>query len=536
MRDVVVVGSGPSGVHFALTLLEKGYRVHMLDVGRSGEEPPEPEMPMERLKAELDDPVSFFLGENFGSLTLPNSEDEYYGFPPSKDFVFDGSVGSELRGDGFSPLVSYARGGLARAWTASVYPFNDHDLTRFPFSHSELAPYYAAAAERIGVTGHEDDLARFIPLHPGLEEPLRLDSHSRHLLETYERKSGDLNESLGFFAGRARLAVLGRDRVERRGCEYLGRCLWGCPTGALYTPEHTLEKCLRHDAFRYTDGHFVEYFECGDAGGVSSVVATRIEDGSRSEFPADRLALAAGTLSTSRIFLESLHRNFDRLPRLEGLMDNRQVLLPFVNLRRLGESFEPEEYQYHQLAVGLEADRPEEYVHGLLTTLTTGMAHPVVESIPLATRSAIGAFRDLRTALGILNVNFHDRRRRECYVELSPDHGNDRAPVEVRYRPRDGEGERLRSVRRRIRRAMLKLGCVVPPGTAHVRPMGASVHYAGTLPMSEEVAPLTASPGCQSHDVPNLYLVDGTTFPFLPAKNITFTLMANAIRVAEDEF
>jgi hypothetical protein len=33
-----------------------------------------------------------------------------------------------------------------------------------------------------------------------------------------------------------------------------------------------------------------------------------------------------------------------------------------------------------------------------------------------------------------------------------------------------------------------------------------------------------------------LYFVDGTTFPALPAKNITFTLMANATRIAEEAF
>ena len=77
------------------------------------------------------------------------------------------------------------------------------------------------------------------------------------------------------------------------------------------------------------------------------------------------------------------------------------------------------------------------------------------------------------------------------------------------------------------------MGCVVPPGMAHVRPMGASVHYAGTLPMTEAAAPFTTTPFCQSRDFENLYLVDGATFPFLPAKNITFTLMANAARVAE---
>jgi hypothetical protein len=50
--------------------------------------------------------------------------------------------------------------------------------------------------------------------------------------------------------------------------------------------------------------------------------------------------------------------------------------------------------------------------------------------------------------------------------------------------------------------------------------------------MSARPAPLTTSPACESHDFQGLYFADGTTFPFLPAKNLTFTLMANAARVA----
>ena len=66
--------------------------------------------------------------------------------------------------------------------------------------------------------------------------------------------------------------------------------------------------------------------------------------------------------------------------------------------------------------------------------------------------------------------------------------------------------------------------------------MGASVHYAGLLPMSRQAGDQTTSPFCQSHDFENLFLVDGTTLPFLPAKNLTFTLMANAARVADQAF
>lgn len=535
MPEVTVVGSGPSGVHFALSLLEKGYRVHMIDVGRSGEDPPAPEVPLEQLTEELGDPVRYFLGEEFESVSLPGPGVEYYGFPPSKTFVFDAPEGADYRADGFAPLSSFARGGLARVWTGSVYPFNDDDLADFPFSYDDLAPHYATAARRIGVTGRPDDLDRFFPLHPGLDEPLRLDPHSDLLLRTYERKRDRLRRDLGFSMGHARLAVLSRSHGERGPCEYLGRCLWGCPVESLYTPDQTLRECRRHEGFRYTDGHFVERFRVGDGRRVAGVVARRLEDGRRREFDVATLALAAGALSSSRIFLDSLERATGRRPRLEGLMDNRQVLLPFVNLRRLGAPYEPGQYQYHQLAAGLETDRAEEYVHVLVTALGTGMAHPVVESVPLDVRGSVAAFRSVRSALGLLNVNFHDRRRTDCFMEWAPG-PEGTGEAYIRYRPPEDEERRIRAACRRIRRALLRLGCVVPPGTAHVRPMGSSVHYAGTLPMARRGGSLTVTPSCRSNDFENLYLVDGATFPFLPSKNITFTLMANAIRVADDEF
>ena len=89
---------------------------------------------------------------------------------------------------------------------------------------------------------------------------------------------------------------------------------------------------------------------------------------------------------------------------------------------------------------------------------------------------------------------------------------------------------------RRIKRTLRMLKCRVPPFMTHARPMGASVHYAGTVPMSDTEAPLTTSAHGQSRDFENLYFVDGTTLPFLPAKNVTYTLMANATRIGDCAF
>jgi choline dehydrogenase-like flavoprotein len=530
MSQIVVVGSGASAVHFALTALEKGSEVLMLDVGRTGRPAPNAGDSWIELKANLPDPAAYFLGDRFEGLVYPGRPGEYYGFPPHKDYVF--APVTQFRSDtrGFAPLASFAAGGLAEAWTGGAYPFNEEDLGPFPVSYGELEPYYALIASRIGITGERDDLEPFLPFHDGLMEPLRLDEHSRALLESYQANREALSRLRCFF-GRSRTAALSRDRDGRKACGYLGRCLWGCPLEAFYTPALTLRKCLAFERFRYVPGRYVSHFRFDRARRITQVVTEPADGGPGEELAVDRLVLAAGTLSSARILLESVFRDSGELLTLTGLMDNRQVLMPYLNLRLIGKPFEAGTYQYHQLALGLAGAAPEDYVHGLITTLKTALIHPIVQSVPLDFRSSLFLFRNVHAALGLVNVNFADTRRPENVVTLATD--GPRPRLFVSYSPPAGESARIRSTLKVLRRVFRRLGCVVPPGMTHIRPMGASVHYAGTLPMSREGGALTTTADCRSRDFPNLIVADGSTFPFLPAKNLTLTLMANAARVAD---
>lgn len=536
MATITVVGSGASGVHFALTALERGHRVRMLDVGKTGPAALRPEDTFGQLKANLASPTDYLLGPDFESVVYPDRSAEFYGFPPGKDYIFEPVPQYVIEAREFAPLSSFARGGLAQAWTGGSYPFNEAELADFPFGYEDLAPYYGKVAERISITGADDDLAEFLPLHAGLTEPLRLDPHSARLLESYGRRRRRLREDQRCHMGHARLAVLGGDRDGRRACAYLGRCLWGCPIDALYTPALTLAECLRHPEFEYVPGAYVSHFGYGSDGRVDSVTFEPLGGGEAKSEPVDTLVLAAGALASSRIYLESVYRATGRVERLTGLMDNRQILMPFVNLGRIGTASDPDVYQYNQVALGLEEDAAEEYVHCLVTTLSTALIHPIVQGVPFDLKTSLRLFRNVHAALGLVNVNLHDRRREESYVTLEPSGSGGRPRLVVVYATPDGERQRLRATMKRVKRALRTLGCIVPPGMAHIRPMGASVHYAGTLPMSDAGRPHTTLPDCRSRDFENLYLVDGSTFPFLPAKNITFTLMANATRVAETAF
>ena len=533
MSEVTVVGSGASGVHFALTLLEKGRRVRLLDVGHRAPEPVLPEASMLELKERLDAPLDYFLGRGLEAAVFPENAEDIYGFPPGKGYAFETPLGFEVATDGFDPVYSFAQGGLAEVWTAGCYPFSPEETEDFPFAYEDLASGYDEVAGRIGISGALDDLGRFFPEHAHLQPPHPLDEHSGRLMARYDRRRDWLNGTLGCYVGRTRVAALSQPLGDRPPCANLGRCLWGCPTRAFYTPALTLEACRRYPNFTYEPDVRVLRFETA-AGRVSTILGRRAS-GEKVRFPAEHLALAAGALSSAEIYLRSTAEPSEAPPRLEGLMDNRQVLVPFVHLGMIGRTYEPRSYQYHLLGMGLEREDPKSYVHCQITTLKTALVHPVIQKLPFDLAHSTRMIALIHAALGVVNVNFHDTRRPENHVSWAPERG-DAGGLRIQYRPLSDEHASMRPVLTRLRRALRALGCVAPAAMTQVRTMGTSVHYGGLLPMTSDARPNTTTPTGRSREFENLHFVDGITFPFLPAKNLTFTLMANAVRIARADF
>ncbi|MEP6572350.1 MAG: GMC oxidoreductase [Gemmatimonadota bacterium] len=533
MTRIVIVGSGASGVHFALTALRNGHDVTMLDVGHQRPPAVKPDATFEGLKDALEDPVAHFLGEDCEGVVYPATKASYYGHPPSKSYVFAQPRQFVSRATAMQPVFSFARGGLAEAWTAGAYPLNAQDLAEFPFGYEDLAPSYQEVARRIGVAAERDDLAKFIPFDGiDYQPPLTTDPHTRHLLAVYGRQRTVLNKSR-FYLGRSRVATLSRDHAGRKACNHLGRCFWGCPTDSIYSPSVTLRECQALPRFRYEPGMYVSHFEYDEGGRISRIGAEGAPGGEIRWFEGDTFVLAAGALCSSKIVLDSIYRRTGRVVELPGLMDNRQVHVPFLTPRMIAEPVNTAAYQFHHLAFGIERDDPAEYVHGQITTLKAASVHPILLGMPLDFKTALTVFRGIRTGLGLANVNLHDRRRATSVLTIRPTGADGRSELLIRYETDPNEHAHRDAAVRDVKRALSTMGCIVPPGMTRVLPMGSSVHYAGTLPMTAQGGTLTCTPDCRSRDFPNLYLADGATLPFLPSKNLTFTLMANAIRIAE---
>ncbi len=530
MTKIVVVGSGVSGSHAALTLLERGLDVELWDVGHEEEPFPESGPTFHELKDRLADPVTYFLGADLQAVVPPTST-ELLRYPPSRSFMSSTADGlDEFVSDTFLAHGSFAKGGLANGWGANALAFDDNDLAEWPVSFSDMEPAYRAVAARIPIAGpSDDDLTPHLQgIYPS-QSAVRLSSSDQKLLNTYRRRKRRL-DALGVKFGCARLAVI-TDSARPEGCVYCGRCLWGCPSGSIYNPRlSTLKQCEAHRRFRYVSGRRVVSLRPKD-NRIEGIRYLDTGTGEVRDESCDVVFLAAGALQTGAIFLRTIAAKSDEaLPRAEGLMDTTVVRIPFIALSSLGSAADPRVFQLNRLIAGVIDDSAHwpRYLHAEILLLNSLLYHPLIERLPFDTRTSSQIFFAMKSALGVATLFFPDRISLGNHAQLLPGGDGVASRVELRYRESDEKESFIRRSAATMRSALHRLGCVT---RGLVRsPPGAGIHYAGTVPMGP--GPRRCDARGRSNLFSNLYIADGAAFPSLPSKSITVSLAAHATRVA----
>ena len=527
--DVLVVGSGPSAVSAAWALVESGVSVLMLDVGN--EDPTYAPLIPEAswLDNRRSDPAQhrYFLGDDFEGVPLGAVRVGAQLTPPRQHIARDTDRLTPLVSSTFAPTESLALGGLGSGWGASSVQFGDADMEGWPIAAADLAPHYRAVGERIGISGAADDLLPYYGDAAALQPPLQIDDNGRALLTRYAAHREAMNRG-GLYAGCPRLAVLTKDLADRRATRYHEMDFYADTDRSVYRPWMTVEVLRGLPGFSYQRPWLARGFRELPDRDLVEVTARQARTGETAVFTARRLVLGAGAMGTARIVLRSLGL-FDRpLP----LVCNAHVYVPCVNLPMLGRPMTPRRHGLTQVGLVLDPDhdgRRLVYVeaHGYRSLLLFKLA----KEAPLPVPEAVGIFRDLLSALLILVIEHEDRPApgKTCRLRRSADAQDDDA-LTVDYHPAPGETAAQRDAERRLLRLVRRLSCWplrrIDPGA------GASIHYGGSLPMSLNDDALTTTPDGLLRGTRGVYLVDGSVLPSLPAKPLTFTLMANADRIA----
>jgi len=528
-HDIIVVGSGLAGAQACQTLVEAGAKVTLLDVGFDARERNLvfPDEDFDTIRRTRDEQRPLFLGKEFEGIPWGALKAGAQ-LTPQRQYVMQG-VDRWIRmvSESFFPFESLANGGLGNAWGAGCYMFSDAEFMKMGFERNDFLGAYQKVADRMGISAANDDAAPFMVSGlRGIMPAVRPEPRMLDILERYRSARVAFNKD-GFHMGLPALAVLTEDRDGREAFDHSDMEFWHDQHGSVYRPWMTTDALAGRQGFTKVLGQLVISFQEDDDG--VNVHTIDVGSGENRTFRARRLLLCPGVLGSARIVMRSFPES-GTLP----LLCNPYSYVPLLDWRNLGRAMPARKSGMGQLTLFHDPDGANADVSmAALFTYRSLMLFRLVKESPLNFSDGRMLMQYLLSGLTIAGIHHPEGGGRHRQLKLMRDDDSPTGDVLLAdYKLTDDEGEALRSRERLFYRTFRRLGLFplkkVDPG------MGSSIHYAGTLPVSETERPMHTSAEGRLHGTRHVWVGDASSFRYLPAKGISFTIMANAHRVAEN--
>ena len=249
--DVIIAGSGPSGVSAAFPLLISGLHVTMVDVGKTSTYSIPKGNYIEN-RYNDNNQWKYLLGENFESLNNFIFDNPKQRVAGHSYVLSEFNESNSIIAKKFTPVGSLAKGGLSNIWGGTVACFDDYDFRRSSMKEINLSENYKNIINRIGVSGvNNDDLSDYFGNNYSLQSYPPLDFLLEKVINSYEKNRLFTNNN-GIKMGRSRNAILTKDLNSRKACQYCSMCMYGCSIHSIYNSTFDLQDLMKFSNFKYS--------------------------------------------------------------------------------------------------------------------------------------------------------------------------------------------------------------------------------------------------------------------------------------------
>jgi hypothetical protein len=526
--DFIVVGSGATGAMAAQTLVKAGVRVAVLDVGEKEEvyAPLIPDQDFDTLRRQDGAQHRYFLGDDFEGVPWATDKVGSQLTPPRNFLTHGVDRFLPFGSDTLKPMESLARGGLGGGWGLGCYLFSKAELEAVGLDEPQTLEAYDVVAARIGVSGTRDGASAYCLRDlKNVQPSIELEENSVAVYRAYQRRQGTLN-ARGIFVGRPPQAILtaplhGRNPTKYRDMEY-----WSDRDKSEYRSWMTIDELNESANFTYHERCLVLKFH-EEAAGVA-VHVLRTDTGERQVFRARKLILSPGPLGSARIVSRSLGKGDVTLP----FVCNPYSYIPCLQWRRLGREPQRLRSGSGQLVMFLDENLDNfDVPMAALFSYRSLLLFKLMKEAPLNFADSRVIMQYLQSAFIIAGIHHPEKPSSSKFLKMKPSAASPTGDMLTgHYSLSDSELATNARRERMLKWALRAVGCQ-PLRTLQVR-HGGSIHYAGTLPFEDSGRPFTLARSGLLAGTRAVYVADGSGFRYLPAKGITFTLMANAHRVA----
>lgn len=526
--DFIVVGSGLTGAMSAETLVNSGASVLMLDVAYKNESSTTfPDGDFLSIRKNSTTQRELFLGENFEGIPWGIIKTGAQLTPGRKHIVKDLERWLNIASETFFPMESLAYGGLGNAWGAGCYIFSDSEFKKMGIEKNLFTESYQTIGDRIGISAGADDALKYtVEGLKNIQAPIQPEQSIQSVFNRYNKKKNSLNNR-GFFAGIPAVATLTENKDERKKLSYSDMDFWHDKEQSVYRPWMTVDKLLSKHNFSIQERMLVVKFE--EQSDLVKVTCRHTETNDEKVFWTRKLVMCSGVLGTARIVLRSFEQKKD-LP----LISNPYVYVPMLNWRRLGKPTEQLKSGMGQLVMFYDKKRDNSDVAmAALFTYRSLLLFRLIKEAPLNFAVGRSVMQYLVPAMVIAGIHHPENACNRKYLRLVADATSPTGDkLYAEYILNSIEQDEVLKTESEFYKTFFALGCIpiqkVYPGH------GSSIHYAGTLPFSASEEIFTTAESGRLHLTNNVFVADGSSFQYLPAKGISFTLMANADRVARN--
>jgi choline dehydrogenase-like flavoprotein len=518
--DVLIVGAGPTGAVAAKRLAEVGMRVVVLEQGDWPD--------YSKARADHAD-YEITAGRDWSA--NPNRRQAPADYPISDS---DSDIAAVLyNAVGGSSVI------FAAHWQRNMpSDFRVRTLDGvgddWPLTYEDLQPYYEQVEEDFGVSGLAGDTA----FPPGKGPPLPpapLAAMGRRVAEAHNR--------LGWHWWPAPNAIATRAYRGRQPCTQRATCMWGCVEGAKGSVDRTHWPLNLSLGVNLITGARVRRLETNGRGLVTG--ATYVDRGGAEHFQkADVTIVAASGIGTPRLLLVSANGNCPSgLANSSGLVGRRLMMHPFGTVvglfaDDLGSTHGMWGQHLHSLEF-YETDTSRGFVRGAKWGLQpTGGPVAMTRGYPWGDNAIWGAgfHAGIRKRLshsamwGIIAEDLPDEENRVVLDPVLKDSDGIPAPKIV-YRMSENSYRLLEFHLARAKESLEAAGAYETVVAPLIRETG--WHLLGTARMGDDPTTSVVDAWGRAHDVPNLFIFDGSIWPTSSGMNPTATIAAMSLRCAD---
>lgn len=516
--EVLIIGAGASGAIAAKHLAEAGVRVVCLEQGGKVE------------------PDEFYGDKPEWELM---SQRRWHPNPNVRGLADDYPI--DVSESDVNPLMYSAIGGSTIIYAAHWQRFMPSDFRvrsldgvadDWPFKYEDLEPFYDLVDIEMGVSGLAGDPA-YPPMAPPPLPP--------HPIGAVGRKAAQGMNELGWHWWPAPQSIPSRPYRGRSQCARRGTCMQGCPEGAKASVDLTHWPDALKAGARLISGARVRQITLG-ATGLADGAVYLDRKGVEHRQEADLVIVCGNGIGTPRLLqLSATAGHPDGLANSSGLVGRNLMMHPFAAV--VGYFDEPLESWLGPAGQAIhsmqfyETDEKRGFLRGAKwNAMPTGG--------PLGMRSVFGG-KPIEEAWG---ANLHKSTRKRLgrsfewgiIAEDLPDLDNrvvldadltdsDDIPApKVIYKSSENTARLIDFHLARAKEAMLASGAQKMSTTTLMRDCG--WHLMGTCRMGEDPKHSVTDQWGRTHDIPNLYIFDGSLFVTSSGFNPTATICAIALR------